>query len=158
MAERDFGERAAEVLAHAVTALGSAAPERRYVAAGAPAWDCDQLTVHVSSVRLDPPGRARADVVPHNCIVVPTSTFVVTLVREVCSADDALPKADDLDTEGINALTAARDLLDGLVKAWFDGNLMENVSCQAIGWSPGLVSLGVQGGYVGYSVTFTAQI
>lgn len=75
-------DAANELLGASVAILGPAAPTRRFVSIGVPAYDCDQLTVHCSAftAAATSPQSAARDT-HHRRAVLYEATFVVTVLR-----------------------------------------------------------------------------
>jgi hypothetical protein len=116
------------VLQRAAFVLGPDAPARRYVSAGEPVPDCDQLTVHVD--RLRPGGGAaveltRTQFLPKaSLLVVTVAEMQITLWRCVHAVDEnGLPSAAALDSDGITMARLGQALWYGLTAESIDGAL-----------------------------------
>lgn len=127
-------------------------PDRRYIAAGPPVLDCEQITVHASGVTaVHPPGAGRAP-----CAVIPAATLTAVLVR--CTTTAPTPPADVLDSEGTRTLTDAAAMWTGLTDRWHNGLLFDGVDCSHVDWRPGVTITAPSGGLVAVTATFTVTL
>ena len=123
-----LGEFLAAVLTRAAVVLGADAPPRRYVSAGEPVPDCNQLTVHTSALR---PGAGagneltRPQLLPKaSLLVVTVADIQVTLWRCVHGVSDhGAPHAHDLDDDGRTMARLGQALWYGLAAESIDGTL-----------------------------------
>lgn len=139
-------------------------PDRQYVSPGAPAADCEQLTVHLNTIRnLAPANRAGSGLgATQGCQVLPVGVFIVTLWRCVATVDhDGPPSAEALQVNGEQVAKDAWSLLVGYTELWQASLLVPSVpelDCQAITWQPGVQTLTPQGGLVGITLTVEIQL
>lgn len=109
----------------ALALLGTEAPPRSFVSAGEPAFDCDQLSVHLArlgpslhlnSQQSDPRGSKQ---------VATVATIVLTVLKCVStqSNEGKLPGSVALDSEGRALTDIAQALWFGLLAASQDGTL-----------------------------------
>lgn len=139
------------------TAVGllTTPPERQLVVHGDDfAHDCEMLAVHVSSIgfgTIAPPNGGRS------CIVVPSVTLVVTLLR--CwptITTDGAPTAEAITTAAValaddgSALALGFANCDGLFPS------VDQVSCDDVSFVPGLDPIAPEGGLAGW--TFTLDV
>lgn len=120
------------VLARAAVVLGADAPARRYVSAGEPVPDCDQLTVHVERLRTGAGAfneLTRPQVLPKASLLVVTVAEVqITLWRCTGAAiqdgdPPRLPTAAALHDAGITMARLGQALWYGLTQESIDGTL-----------------------------------
>lgn len=121
------------VLSRAAGVLGADAPQRRYVSAGEPAVDCDQLTVHVSNIRTGAGSGlgnelTRPELLPKASLLVVTVVEVqVTLWRCIPGRIEGdpprLPTAEALHEGGVIMARLGQALWYGLVEESVDGTL-----------------------------------
>lgn len=131
-----------------------APPERSYVAQGAVAWDCDQLTVHLVRIRpklLD--SRSAA------CAVVLVATYAVTLLRCVPGPDDNgnPPSADELNVANQQLAVDGEALLKSLTRAWAQGSWPAGVPCRRVEWGA-LEPLAPSGKLAGWRLEVSVQL
>lgn len=110
------------LLATAAAILGPAAPSRQFVAIGQPAYDCDQLTVHVQSfgVASTSPQSAARDAMRRR-VVLYEAVLALTLCR--CYSIDAEPSMLDpnVSLPPSSSLQAVADQVHGDVwQLWTD--------------------------------------
>lgn len=108
-------------LLKAATATLTDPPDRRYVAHGQPAIDCEQLVVHcagVRSVTLEQPGDIPS---PRPQPRVRVATLVATLSRPVCATPQ--PTAAQLGQDGRALAVDGWSLVAGLIEALSAGSV-----------------------------------
>jgi hypothetical protein len=162
----DLYANAKELLDFCVVALDelpAGAPERRYVAVGLPAWDCEQLTVHVQQVGEAPtvPQASPMDLLrrvnPYPRVNL--AFLVVSIVRECYpgpvgpSGGPTVPEVADLVAAAEKSYADAWQLWSAIPQGRRDGALWE--SCDFVGWQP-LQPAGPSGDMVGW--TFPLQL
>lgn len=140
------------------------APDRQYVSPGAPAADCEQLTVHLNAVRnLMPANRSGSGLgAVQGCQVIPVAVYIVTLYRCVAVVDgDGPPSATALNANGEQLAQDGWELWAGFTALWSASELLPSVpelDCQAITWQPGIQTLTPQGGLAGITMTIEIQV
>lgn len=144
---------AAGLLAAVVAEHGGTLPDRQFVSAGAPAWDCELLAVWVESTGGHD-GNVVADVLqPQMAAAAHTmryGTFVVELVRCTPAVPDTEGPTLGMPTEAQEDEAAqllygdAQRVLNALVRAERDGALGGCHGLAFMGWQV----LGPQGGLV----------
>ena len=133
----------AQGLLDAVTARLVDPPERRYVADGQPAFDCDQVTVHIAgfhrgTTQTERPTHPAA---PASVTAVVTRVWCVPTMTESGRA----PRTVDLERSGATVTAGAQELWDAVVAA-----------AQSLGCHPavlGAAPVAPSGGVVGWTVT-----
>lgn len=165
----DLYDLAKELLDFCVVALDelpAGAPDRRYVAFGLPAIDCEQLTVHTFQM-------GEASTVPQESVMdtfrranpyprLNIDYLVVTIVRD-CYPGPTLGSTPT--TPDVDDLVAASQVLyaDGwqiwnAVKAGIeDGELFTRAGCRFIGWQP-MQPLGPEGNTAGWTFPLLVQL
>ena len=131
----------------------SGAPARVYVSPGAPARDCELLTVHVAQIGEEvtsptsPPPQTghRAQMGRINL-----PAFVLTVIRcaPTSKARGAAASADDLDASSQVTLRDAWVLWNGLITAVREGELFS--TCNEVHWDPA-IALPLEGGLGGWT-------
>lgn len=152
MAPPSLSSIAADLLGAAVAALGTDAPDRRFVSHNAPAWDLckwDQLTVHLASLQF------KQSAGPRLRMTAPNPTWAIQIVRCVPQMEDNghPPSADALSTSGqalLDDLDAIQQAVRADAAAIFGG-------CEALAFGQA-VPLGPQGGVGGYSWPISAEV
>lgn len=139
-------------LAEAAEALNTTdeamdAPARQYVSHSEPAWDCEQLTVHVPRVQPQLVDRRGDD----TCAVRLVATLVVTLVRCLPSAESESPSAEQLNTDYSQLLVDGYTMLKHLTRQWATGMWPEGTLCSAVKWR-NMEPRGPGGGYAGWRI------
>lgn len=87
----DVGQALLDSVTDRLVLAGIEVPERRLLVAGLPAFDCEQLTVHLQTtgtVQGDPNASLQTAVGPHAAFAMRAWQFVVSLVRCVYVPDD----------------------------------------------------------------------
>lgn len=152
MQASDVAEILDELLDEAVAALdtteGAAdAPTRRYISHSEPAWDCEQLTVHVVSVTpkpVDPRG--------DSCVLIPVARVAVTLIRCVTALEDeGFPDAAILQEENRQLAVDGPALFKYLTRQWATGVWPSGLPCRAVKWRA-LEPKPPAGGFAGWRV------
>lgn len=147
-----------DLLLEAVTAITAAGasppPERQYVAHGAVAWDCEQVSVHLLHLRpklVDP----RSE----RCAILHVATMQVTLLRCHPTAGDrgTPPTAAVLTEAGHNLAVDGQALWKGLTRAWAQGAWPVGIPCSAVTWGV-LEPLAPSGGYAGWRVEVAVRL
>lgn len=148
-----------DLLGEAVNAMvttegASDPPERQYVAHGAVAWDCEQLTTHL--LRLRP---KVLDSRSERCAIVHDATVVVTLIRchPTGTEKKPIPSADDLDEAGRQLAIDGQALWKGLTRAWAEGTWPAGIPCSRVTWGS-LEPLAPSGGYAGWRVEASVRL
>jgi hypothetical protein len=106
-------------------------PERRYISHNEPAWDCEQLTVHLARMRPKP-----TDSGGDRCAVVLQATFAITIVR--CYpplTDKGFPSADKMNTASTGLLVDAWALFKGLTRKWSTESTPFGLPCKQTTWN-----------------------
>lgn len=130
-------------------------PERQYVSHGEPAYDCDQLTVHLERLRPKIADRGL-----DTCMVAPVAPLVVTLLRCITNATEQqpIPPADVIHAENLALLEDGWRLWKGLTRAWATGAWPADVPCDKVRWGvmePRGPSGYLAGWRIGVEVEFT---
>ena len=137
----DIYEQAAGLLEAVAARLGDP-PDRRYVADGLPAFDCDQLTVHVAGFHR---GTTQAERPTAPC-APSTVTAVVTRVWCVPTIESGrAPRTVDLERSGAAVTAGAQEL-------WH----ATSAAAAALGCQPALIAgqpVAPSGGVVGWQIT-----
>ncbi len=152
-----------DVLAAAAAVLGSDAPPRRYVSAGEPVPECNQLTVHISQLRPAGGGAGvqltRPTLIPQASLeFVPVAEFQVTLWRCVhATVGDSngravVPTSADLNADGVMMARLGQALWYGLVQASIDGTLWPLQNKPAVLWRS-LAQVAPQAGIAAWKMT-----
>lgn len=123
------------------------APARQYVSHSEPAWDCEQLTVHVPRVQPQLVDRRGDD----TCAVRLVATLVVTLVRCLASAESEEPSAEALQADYGQLLVDGYTMLKHLTRQWATGQWPEGLVCSAVKWR-NMEPRGPAGGYAGWRI------
>lgn len=142
-----------QLLAAVEARHGAPLPARRYISAGAPAWDCDLLATWCERTAGTAGTVAQEAVVVHTA--EPTHAmryglFVVTLVRCTPAVPDAdgqtvtLPTVEDEDGAARTLYEDAQRMLNALVAANKAGELPGCHSVAFVDWR----TVGPDGGYV----------
>lgn len=142
-----FSKFLGTVLSVAATSLGAAAPSRRYVAAGLPAPDCNQLVVHWDRIRPTqrPTQSQSSPVGTHE--IVSVADVMITLHKCVTAltADNQIPDATTLDAEGRAFADSAQAMWFGLLAATIDGTLFPTQQRPPVLWRD-MIQLAPQAG------------
>lgn len=130
-------------------------PERRFVAHGTFAHDCELVAVRVDGIELRP-----VDGSSTGCVQIPRVTFGVTVLR--CYPDDVEPPPSAVAlTEASRVLNVdAWHLVTGLVARLAAETLFTavNVDCDAVTISPGLTPVGPEAGIAGWRLTVGVDV
>lgn len=128
-------------------------PARRYVAHGDPAWDCDQLTVHL--VRIQPVLiESRAE----TCTVIPQATIAIVLLRCVTALEaDGVPNAQLLNTENTQLAIDGPAMFKHFTRQWATGAFPSGHACKALKWR-NLLPLAPQGAYAGWRIEYDLKL
>lgn len=142
-----------DLLGAVVARHGGTLPDRQYVSAGTPAWDCELLATWcetTSGIDGDPGGEAAQSLRRHAAHAMRAGTFVVTLVRctpavpDVVGDEMVLTDVADEESAAQTLYEDAQAILNALVAEEKEGGL---TSCNGLvfqGWS----YLGPEGGLV----------
>jgi hypothetical protein len=143
----------ADVLGAVIDRHGAPLPDRAYVSAGPPAWDCELLATWCETT-AGQAGNAAADVVEplrsHAGHTMRTGVFVVTLVRCTPALPDVegdqvvLPSTDEEQAAARELYEDAQRVLNALVAAEKAGELPTCNGMAFAGWN----TLGPEGGLV----------
>lgn len=162
MSQSGLFDMALEALATAqvaVTATPGGAIARAYVSINSPAFDCEQLTVHVVNVEKDVPPGGQGERWHHlkggsrNM-----AAWQVLVLREVCVMDaNNMPTVAQLMADAQQVYADGWSLWNTLSNAIRDETLWEGYPCRDLAISP-LAFVNPQGGLAGVSVNLTAQI
>lgn len=131
---------------------------RAVVTPGPPAWDCEQLTVHISRVyNAGPFTEIRTRPVEKHA--VPTAEVVVTALRCVTSLTEQgeSPSAATVNAEGEQGLVDGELLYYGLLQAIAAGGFPDGVNCPSVRVER-MVAVGPQGGLGGWELTLTMTL
>lgn len=141
-----------ELLDEAVAALDTTeeaedAPTRRFISHSEPAYDCEQLTVHLVSVTpkpVDPRG--------DSCVLIPVARVAVTLLRCVTALEDeGIPDHDTLQAENRQLAVDGPALFRYLTRQWATGAWPSGLPCRSVRWRA-LEPKAPAGGYAGWRV------
>lgn len=147
---------AAALAGIAQTTTGVAPPSRVLVVHGQPAWDCEQLTVHLETVTHAP---TDDDVIRQHCQIVPKPTWVITLIRCVPGLQegtDPIPSTTDLDTSAGSLLVDLWALLTELYDRIAANTLIPGHIDPCDLTVGDVVYVGPEGGYGGWEVRVIA--
>lgn len=131
-------------------------PERVYVSHGEPAYDCEQLTVHLVNVQpklAAPPGSSL-------CAVMLTARYAVTLLRRVTTikdGDDPIPTGPELHEQYMALAAEGWTLYKHLTGAWAHGELPADLGCGVVTWGA-LEPKGPAGGLAGWRIDLTYEL
>jgi hypothetical protein len=149
------------LLAHTIVHFGAAGvelPEHRVVTAGAPAWDCEQLTVTLVGVGWgQAPDSATESARPGSPVsvyAVRHALYAVSLVRCVPVPDEqgAAPTMAELNAAGLRFMRDAGLLSQALVEV---GSGLRNQLGPAGSVQAGMIEpIGPEGGFVGMDGQF----
>lgn len=138
----------------ALDSYGGGAPERAYVSHGEPAADCEELTVHLST--LAP--RALGTESSARCLVVPEVQFCLQLWRCVTTLEnDATPSATVLHDEALALTIDGWALWKYLTGLWKAGTLFDGISCKNVAFGI-MEPLGPTGGLAGWQLCLTVEV
>ena len=147
------------LLAEAICCLedaGMDVPARAYVAVGAPAWDCNQITVHVGEV-IPVVQQQR-----QRCSVVLGAQFCVTFLDCVTTdgeANDLPPSAEALDVDSQRILSYGWQMYRCLLWKWAHSDLLTDfvtALCEQVEFGP-LEWLAPEGGIAGVRFCVTVH-
>lgn len=132
----------------------SPSPERRIVAHGSVAHDCELLAVHLVFVRpkvIDP----RSE----RCGILHVATVVATLVRCYPTVGERgkPPTAAALTEAGRDLATDGQALWKGLTRAWALGEWPVGIPCSAVTWGA-LEPIAPLGGFAGWRVEASVRL
>jgi hypothetical protein len=113
----DLAELAARILAKVVEVYarnGIDLPDRRYIALGTPAQDCEQVTVAFQQLYIGPPGDEASQ--PQRCEAPRSAVFEVTITRCIPVVDDRnrAPQPADISAASAVLMRDAWLLLDSV--------------------------------------------
>ncbi len=144
---------AAAALAAVQTHHGGTLPDRQFVSAGPPAWDCELLAVHVERTEGYEGDVATVTVQPMSSgagFAMRAATLGVTLVRCTPAVPDSkgskvsLPSVADEEAAALTLYSDAQRVLNALVEAHKAGELGACRSLAFLDWTV----LGPEGGMV----------
>lgn len=149
------------LLEHVVTHFGAAGvelPAHRVVTAGAPAWDCEQLTVTLVGIgwgqALDSATASARPGSPMSVFALRHAVYAVSLVRCVPVPDDQLgpPSMAELNSAGLRFMRDAGLLSQALVEV---ASGVRNRLGPAGSVQAGMIDpIGPEGGFVGMDGQF----
>lgn len=146
---------AEDLLATAVDALtcsGIEPPDRQLVTHGLPAWDCEQISVHV-----DPAIWAPLDTRQQTCQIVPRITLNLTVVRCWPTQEGRQAPTATTITDAAAAMNADLwVLMRTFARHQADGTLFEGVSCQSTKLGP-ISTLQPSGGFAAWQMAVIVQ-
>ncbi len=150
--ERLYDMAAAALLA-VQTYHGGPLPERQFVSAGPPVWDCELLAVHVERTEGYEGDVATVTVQPMSSapgFAMRAATLAVTLVRctpavpESKGSKVSMPSVDDEEDAALTLYSDSQRVLNALVQAHKAGELGGCRSLAFLDWSV----IGPEGGMV----------
>lgn len=156
-----------ELLDEAIAILGVGAPSRCYVSVGEPAFDCDQMTTHITGFGVAATNQHQASGDPKHARAVLYEARIDLLVVRCYTDEGALPSLIDTTVKlpTVPALTAVSEVLHTdawtlwreLRKRIVDGSLFAGPGCRGTSLGP-LVPLGEQGALNGWRLTVTVEV
>lgn len=130
------------------------APDRRYIAHGQPAVDCEQLVVHCAGLRTVVLDQSSDLPAPRTQPRGRVATLVVTLSRPVCAGLE--PSAEQLDDDGGRLAVDGWTLFAGLVQWLHDGGFatpLQSAANVTLAEAPE-----PSGGFAGWTVTLDVAL
>lgn len=150
-----LGEWLTDILDKCAQILGPTAPSRRYVSAGTPAADCNQLTVHADAIYPGGNFPTRPDLIPQASLnFMPIVRLIIILWRCVPTreSEGRAPGADELNAHGLANAHEGQALWYGLVRSTIDGTLWPTQNRPIVLWRE-CKQLPSQGNLAGWQVT-----
>jgi hypothetical protein len=149
----DLYTEANSLLTKAV-ALVTLPPTRQYVAPGVPAADCEQVTVHFST--LGPTTAFPAPAGPIYCAIRHAVVYCIQVVRCYPTFDDDAnpPPVALLTTAAQQVLGDARAVYEGMLAHHFAGTLVERCKLAQFG---AVEIVGPEGGFVATQLCLTVE-
>lgn len=152
-------EMAQTLLDHVVVhfeAAGVDLPDHRVVTAGAPAWDCEQLTVTLVGVgwgqAIDSATESARPGSPLSVYALRHAVYAVSIVRCVPTNDPDPPSMDELNASGLQFMKDAGLLSQALVEV---GSGVRNQLGPSGSVQAGMIEpIGPEGGFVGMDGQF----
>lgn len=151
---------ARNVLDVVAAALGSDAPERRYVTTGQPAFDCEQLVVSIDRIlgHQGNPGVETNDVV--RCLTMRAVELSVWTCRcvPVVADDGTPPPAEEIDAAGLEVAQDPIRNLDAILAAYNAGTLGHLWGLVFLDWRALTAQGGIAGGAQRLRIDLTAPV
>lgn len=134
--------------------------DNAFVTPGPPAWDCQQITLHMGNLRHSGPfteGQGRPLKAGHPA--VPTVDFIITTLRCIAVQDDSgrSPDPDVIAADGARLLRDADILWYGTLGLITTDSLVTSVFCPTM-TMVGLVPVGPSGGLAGHQLTIRTTL
>lgn len=153
----DVGQLMEDTLAVAVASID--APDRQYIAHDMPAFDCEQITVHLAGMRTRQTDAQRGGDFASKCLTVFVAQLAVCLVRCVPKIEDdgRIPSPDEMTDAHVALANDGVAVMRGLSRARATGDWPEGLGCQAVTFGQMEPSLPL-GGFAGWLLHVEVQI
>ena len=149
-----------DVAAAALTAAGQDVPDRVFISASQPPAEPTECAETLAAW----PGPLRTVPVPplqkRGCTSKTLAELHVTLYRcvPIMQEDGTPPTVAELDASGKSLAVDGWVIWRAVLRAWSDGTLFDDISCQSIDLSRGMINLPPLGGIAGWDITVLVSL